>query len=218
MQKKYPREIFRSIVESLEGINPEKNIKLWKLFDMDPKEGSALDKTFKKLWDISGTAVDDLAEEIKNLSDAEKQAILQSGTFSKSLKDLTQGLMAGGESAAVFTGILMDVLTARGFHNLKLKGGNVDVKLPDANKTKKLLNVWRAAAEAGAIISTAIAGFTIKGAIVSLCAKIKTGLAFALAAIKGFVAGLGGVKAGLILLGGVAAKIGIIVARTYCIT
>jgi hypothetical protein len=127
--------------------------------------------------------------------------------------------MAGGQSAFVFTEILMDVLSSKGLTKLKFKDGSLaDVKLPDANKTKKLLNVWRAAADAGVIISAAIAGFTLKGGIVSLCASIKTGLAIALAAIKGFVAGLGGVKAGLILLGGVAAKIGIIVARTYCIT
>lgn len=127
--------------------------------------------------------------------------------------------MEGGSATYVFTEVLSNVLSSISSFNLKFKDGSkANVKLPDANKTKKLLNVWRAAAEAGAIISAAIAGFTLKGGIVSLCASIKTGLATALAAIKGFVAGMGGVVAGLSVLGAAVGWITIIVGRSYCIT
>jgi hypothetical protein len=151
-----------------------------------------------------------LAVELSNLSKTELIAIQNSKKFNSTIRELAAGLLAGqGPMNALFHAI----------------ANNASVINEASKKLSKSLSLLKDMGEV--FIVAGVAGRKFQRFMkslfsgkffVSLVAKIKSTFILIGQAISGFVAGLGGVKAGLILLGGVAAKIGIIVARIYCIT
>jgi hypothetical protein len=159
-------------------------------------EETLVDKTMDEINKLNTDIFENLSNEIKNLSDSQKQAILESKGFSQALKDLTQGLMAGGQGAVVFSEVLANFLSSKRSVDLLFNdGSSTKVKLPDANKIKKLKNIWRDAAGLGATITAVLSGLTIKSGFTATLTAIKNGFAYIMAAIKGFVAGMGGVAA-----------------------
>lgn len=151
----------------------------------------------------------DLAVELSNLSKTELIAIQNSRSFNSTIRELAAGLLAGqGPMNALFNAI----------------ANNASVINEASKKLSKSLSLLKDMGEV--FIVAGVAGRRFQRFMkslfsgkffVSLVAKIKSTFTLIWSAISGFVAGLGGIWAGIKLLLVGVGWAAVITGRTYCI-